>query len=189
MILEGNIAVGFTDRLAPFLDRHSTSVLDVGCGEGTMGMELCRKVNKLIAVDTSAEAIETIGARVREHNLENIAIVHGDIFSVASDNKFDIITFFLSLHHITHIDSVLRKCRDLSHAETKIAVAEIAPGRTAFHRYDAVPYDTLSLDFLVKKFRENGFRLLLQAPLPSLFRIDKQDIPNRFTVYMALFGQ
>ncbi len=179
-------ALEFVSALLEYTDCRSTKALDVGCGEGTMGLELCREVRSITMIDPSAETLGNLGIRIRERNIENASVQCGDIFAVNSTDKFDIITFFLSLHHIAAIDSLLCKMHDLSHPGTIIAIAEVSPRETVFHRHDAVPHDTLSSYYVIEKLRDNGFDILRKASLPPICKTDNNGVPERFETYMIL---
>jgi len=85
----------FWDKRAPAFARHvketdyerhflemmqphpSWSVLDVGCGAGTLAVPLARSIASVTALDFSAVMLELLRQSCREEGLTNISTIHG----------------------------------------------------------------------------------------------------------------
>lgn len=90
------------------LDSEDT-VLDVGCGEGSITIPLSKNVKKVIALDSSVKMLEYLEKRVNEQNITNIEsllkpieeIKYGEIGDV------DVVVCSRSLNGIVPIQEVL----------------------------------------------------------------------------------
>ncbi len=57
--------------------RKNWTVLDVGCGGGTIAVPLARRVRGITAIDFSAGMLDILRKRCREKRITNIDVVHG----------------------------------------------------------------------------------------------------------------
>ena len=90
------------------LDENDT-VLDVGCGEGTVTIPIARLVKKVICIDSSPKMIEYLKRRGDEHNIDNIETILKPIEEITYDEigDVDVVVCSRSLNGIIPIDKVL----------------------------------------------------------------------------------
>jgi len=62
----------FLERLAP---RPEWTVLDMGCGPGTLALPLADRVRKVVAVDFSPVMLDLLAKRARETGRDNIQVI------------------------------------------------------------------------------------------------------------------
>ena len=116
-----NDCVEETDTML-FLDslRDSGTILDVGCGIGTLAMALAEAGHQIIGVDVSAEALRQAGARSRERRL-SIEWKEGFAEHLPfPDKSVDAIVCAHTLEHVKDLGSVAREFRRV--ARRKILV-------------------------------------------------------------------
>jgi ubiquinone/menaquinone biosynthesis C-methylase UbiE len=101
-----------------FLDcvlANGPRILELGCGEGNMTLELTARGMDLTAIDLSTERIEKARARARGLNLQiqpNWIVADLNTFPLPR-NGFDTVAAHDSLHHILHLG---RLCEEVKHA-------------------------------------------------------------------------
>ena len=101
-----------------FLDHvlaHGLRVLELGCGEGNLTLDLASRGMDLTAIDLSTERIERARSRANGLNLQiqpNWIVADLNTFPLPR-NEFDSIIAHDSLHHILHLD---RLCEDVTYA-------------------------------------------------------------------------
>lgn len=61
-------------------------IVDAACGSGFYTLELAHRVSGVFAVDSNADAIEQLNARLRESGIENVNTVEGDICTYVPDS-------------------------------------------------------------------------------------------------------
>jgi SAM-dependent methyltransferase len=117
--------------LLPFLNRIAAShqcILEVGCGQGTDGVTLCRKLRpdqRYVGVDVSD--VSLIRARAAaEEVLDNLGVIPAFQLGNAeqlsfSDNSFDCVFSVGVLHHTNDTERAIGEVRRV-----------LAPGGTAF---------------------------------------------------------
>jgi ubiquinone/menaquinone biosynthesis C-methylase UbiE len=101
-----------------FLDcalAHGPRILELGCGEGNVTLELASRGMDLTAIDLSTQRIERARLRAKERNLTtqpNWIVADLNTFPLPR-NRFDCVVAHDSLHHILHLD---RLCEEVTKA-------------------------------------------------------------------------
>jgi len=84
------------------------SLLDVGCGPGTITADLAHRVSRVTAIDTSAEVL----GRAREAAPGNVAFSVGDVHALTfADDSFDVVHAHQVLQHVGDPVRALREMR------------------------------------------------------------------------------
>lgn len=103
--------------LLPHL-RPGMDLLDVGCGPGTITIDLARRVapdGHVTGIDQAADVVETARAAADEAGVANVSFEVADIaaFDVA-DDSYDVVAAHQVLQHVGDPVSVLRQMRRLA---------------------------------------------------------------------------
>jgi ubiquinone/menaquinone biosynthesis C-methylase UbiE len=88
------------------------TVLDVGCGPGTITLDIARRVapGRVLGVDASADVIEQ--ARADAVEVENVEFATGDIYALDfADASFDVVHAHQVLQHVPDPVGALREMR------------------------------------------------------------------------------
>jgi SAM-dependent methyltransferase len=88
-----------------------TSVLDVGCGPGTLTADLAARVapGRVLAVDASAEVVEEARAYAEERGMDNLDVVAGDFRDLdIRHGGFDVVHAHQVLQHLREPVGALR---------------------------------------------------------------------------------
>ncbi len=99
--------------LAPQLTTGVT-VLDLGCGPGTITIDFAERVApaRVVGVDAAADVIDKAAALARDRGLDNVEFVVGDAYSLGfEDNSFDIVHAHQTLQHVARPVEVLREMK------------------------------------------------------------------------------
>ncbi|WP_407375816.1 class I SAM-dependent methyltransferase [Methanobrevibacter sp.] len=90
------------------LDENDT-VLDVGCGEGSITIPIARNVKKVIGLDSSVKMLEYLEKRAEEKNIDNIETILKPIEEIKYDEigDVDVVICSRSLNGIKPIEEVL----------------------------------------------------------------------------------
>ena len=90
------------------LDRDDT-VLDVGCGEGSVTIPLAKRVKKVIGIDSSPKMLEYLEKRANDNNISNIETILKPIEEISYDEigDVDVVVCSRSLNGIIPIREVL----------------------------------------------------------------------------------
>jgi SAM-dependent methyltransferase len=99
--------------LLPYLNR-GMSVLDVGCGPGTITADLAARVapGMVTAVDQSGDVLDVAHAEVRRRDLSNVSFETADVGSLRfPDGAFDVVHAHQVLQHVADPVAALREMR------------------------------------------------------------------------------
>lgn len=99
--------------LLPYL-RPGLSVLDVGCGPGTITADLAALVvpGSVTAVDQVADVLGVASAEVQQRNLSNVSFGTADVHNLEYlDDTFDVVHAHQVLQHVTDPVRALREMR------------------------------------------------------------------------------
>jgi len=100
---------------AAYLEPHlaaGTSVLDVGCGPGTITIDLAQRVapGRVVGLDASSEVLDLASAAAIGAGVTNVEWVAGDLYELPVGNdEFDIVHAHQVLQHLVDPAAALRE--------------------------------------------------------------------------------
>ncbi len=105
------------------LDENDT-VLDVGCGEGSITIPIAKKVKKVIGIDSSPKMLEFLEKRANENNITNIKTILKPIEDITYDEigDVDVIVCSRSLNGIIPIDKTLSELNKIANKYVFITI-------------------------------------------------------------------
>lgn len=98
------------------------SVIDLGCGEGTISIPLSKKCGSLLAVDKSQKMLENIHKKIIEEDLNNISLLCEDIFNLNKNNigTYDVVVASRSVSNTYNLRDLLIKLNDIANKSVYI---------------------------------------------------------------------
>jgi SAM-dependent methyltransferase len=145
-----NSAAYLLDRLVP-----GTEVLDVGCGPGTITVDLARRVapGRVVGVDRAAEVVEA--ARRDAEGVANLEFRAGDVYGLpTADAAFDVVHGHQLLHHLSDPVAALVEMRRACRPAGVVAARDTDYTTTAWYPED--PALDRWLDLQVRVLRASG---------------------------------
>lgn len=103
------------------------SLLDVGCGPGTITLDLAARVasGRVVGLDASAEVIAQAEARRIEAGVDHVAFVVGDVYRLGfDDQRFDVVHAHQVLQHLTDPVAALVEVRRVLRDGGRLAVRD-----------------------------------------------------------------
>jgi ubiquinone/menaquinone biosynthesis C-methylase UbiE len=108
--------------LAPYLS-PTAHVLDVGCGPGTITADIAARVEHVMALERTAEALDL--ARAEMTDCPNVSYLVGDAHGIAlPDASFDVVHAHQVLQHVADPVQVLREMRRVCKPGGVVAVRD-----------------------------------------------------------------
>ena len=108
-------------RLRPGID-----LLDVGCGPGTITMDLAQRVapGRVVGIDAAADAVEAASAAAAEAGVA-VELAVGDVYALDhADRSFDVVHAHQVLQHLGDPVRALREMRRVCRPEGVVAVRD-----------------------------------------------------------------
>ncbi len=102
-----NSAAYLVSRLVP-----GQAVLDVGCGPGTITIDIARRVAPaaVLGIDSSAEVVAEAAAAADEAGVRNVTFATGDVYALDhADASFDVVHAHQVLQHLARPVVALRE--------------------------------------------------------------------------------
>ncbi|MCI0142438.1 MULTISPECIES: methyltransferase domain-containing protein [Arthrobacter] len=118
------------ENSAAFVIPHltaGTSVLDVGCGPGSITCDFAELVApaKVVGLDRSAEIVAQAATLAAERGVENVEFVTGNIYDLDfEDETFDLVHAHQVLQHLTDPVAALREMRRVAKPGAIVAVRD-----------------------------------------------------------------
>ena len=103
------------------------SVLDVGCGPGTITAEFATLVTpaRVTALEVTAEALDLARAEIARRGLTNVDFAVGDVHELEfADDTFDVVHAHQVLQHVTDPVTALREMRRVTKPGGVVAVRD-----------------------------------------------------------------
>jgi SAM-dependent methyltransferase len=120
--------------------REDARILDVGCGPGTITVDLARRVpsGSVVGLDRSEDVIAEARVTAREAGAANVELDVGDVYALDhGDATFDVVHAHQVLQHLSDPVAALREMGRVCAAEGVVAVRD--SDYSAFTWWPAVP--------------------------------------------------
>jgi len=117
-----NSAAYLIDQLVP-----GTDVLDVGCGPGTITIDLAQRVapGRVVGIDAAEDAIAAARAAAAEVGVTNLELEVADVYSLDQvDDSFDVVHAHQVLQHLAEPVAALREMRRVCRPTGVVAVRD-----------------------------------------------------------------
>ena len=113
--------IALFDKL--ILDENDT-VLDVGCGEGSVTIPIAKRVKKVIGLDSSPKMLEYLEKRANENDISNIETVLQPIEEISYEDigDVDVVVCSRSLNGIIPIEEVLAELNKIANKYVFITI-------------------------------------------------------------------
>lgn len=131
-----NSAAYVADRLVPGAD-----VLDVGCGPGTITVDIARRVapGRVVGLDADANVVDAARAAAAEVGVTNLELVVGDVYAVdRPDDAFDVVHAHQVLQHVADPVAALREMRRVCRPGGVVAARDSIYRAMSWHPPDSV---------------------------------------------------
>ena len=95
---------------------ENDSVLDLGCGEGSITLPLARKVKKVTGVDSSTKMLELLNERAIKNNIDNVKTILKPLEDITYDEvgSHDVVLASRSLNGIIPIKDTLESINKIA---------------------------------------------------------------------------
>ncbi|MET0894882.1 MAG: methyltransferase domain-containing protein [Acidimicrobiia bacterium] len=107
--------------------RNGATVLDVGCGPGTITIDLAARVapGAVLGVDRAAEVVDDARRAATEAAATNVEFAVGDVYALElPDDSFDVVHAHQVLQHLTNPVAALRELRRVCAPDGVIAARD-----------------------------------------------------------------
>ncbi len=117
-----NSAAYVAERLVP-----GTDVLDVGCGPGTITVDIAQRVapGRVVGIDAAADVIAAAREAAEEAGVRNLELAVGDVYALDfGDGSFDVVHAHQVLQHVADPVAALREMRRVCRPDGVVAARD-----------------------------------------------------------------
>jgi SAM-dependent methyltransferase len=117
-----NSAAYLADRLTA-----GTDVLDVGCGPGTITIDIAQRVapGRVVGIDAAPDAIAAAQAAAAEAGVSHLELATGDVYALDhADAAFDVVHAHQVLQHVADPVAALREMRRVCRPDGVVAARD-----------------------------------------------------------------
>ena len=106
---------------------EGSNVLDVGCGTGSLALELAEKCQRVVGIELSKKNLETAQERKESGDVGNVEFHHADATDLSrfADGEFDFATISMVTHEMPE-DIRLAVLREIQRVAKEIVMADFA---------------------------------------------------------------
>jgi 2-polyprenyl-3-methyl-5-hydroxy-6-metoxy-1,4-benzoquinol methylase len=175
---------------------NKKSILDIGCGAGTLCLYYTSKGHKVLGVDISSKAVESAKQSAKFLNLKNAQFQTIPFPKVVPQGKFDFIIFTEVIEHLEDDDLALKKIFSILRPGG-ICVISTPSKNAPLHRLGlAKDFDKsvghlrrYTLEELVKKSKSCGFQVLQTKKTEGIIRnfLFLNPIAGKFVRFIKFF--
>ena len=152
-------------------------IIDLGCGDGTLTVEMAKFASHVIGVDNNPEILASARQRIDRLGLKNVSLISENVSQLSiRDCSLDVVFFSQSLHHLDDPKSGFKEAERILRPGGQILVMELAKHSEDWvleklgHKWQGFEKETL-LDFM----QNVGFKHVYSEILPfrreELFQI------------------
>lgn len=162
------------------------TILDVGCGDGTLVFFLNDGTKEMAGIDTDMHSIQKAVSATNSSNLHFSCCSFEDY---TPDKPFDAIVFVASIHHMDMTES-LQKAKSLLSPSGRLLIVGLAAPSGIFdwvlEAARAIPSKAISSFHHMQTSEELGIKTAYNLPfMKDVRRIVKQELPGA-TIHYAL---
>jgi len=108
--------------------------LEFGPGTGLLSLLLKDQLREITLIDSSAGMVKVLNEKIAAEAVENMKVLHLDLeHEDAGDEKYDLIYNLMVLHHVSDVEKILGKFRDMLKPGGYLAVADLCSEDGSFH--------------------------------------------------------
>lgn len=95
---------------------ENDSLLDLGCGEGSITLPIAKQVRKVTGVDSSAKMLELLNQRAQEQNIKNVDTILKSLEDISYEEigDYDVVLASRSLNGIIPIEETLKTINEIA---------------------------------------------------------------------------
>ena len=150
--------------------------LEYGAGTGSTSHILSDHLKEIIMMDNSPGMVQMMNEKILKTNVKNLKALHFDLeHDEYKGTGFDLIFTQMVLHHVSDIESIINKFRNLLNSGGYIAIADLYLEDGSFHGEGFEGHKGFNPEELSDILRKHGF----SDPRHSACFTIQKDIPGK----------
>jgi len=102
-------------------------IIDLGCGDGTLTVEMAKFAKRVIGVDYNPEMLASARQSIDRLGLKNVSLISENVSKLSlPDESLDVVFFSQSLHHLDDPESGFKEAFRILRTGGQVLVMELA---------------------------------------------------------------
>jgi ubiquinone/menaquinone biosynthesis C-methylase UbiE len=168
------------------LDRKMNA-LEYGAGTGTASFLLKDYLKEITLMDSSSEMVRVMNEKIKTTKVKNLKTLNFDLeHSDYSEGRFDLIFTQMVLHHVSDIDSIIRKFFYLINPGGYLAIADLYPEDGSFHGQDFTGHKGFDTEVLSNQIKRHGFTNINHRKVFVINKKISESETKQFDVFLLI---
>lgn len=161
------------------------SALEYGAGTGISSFLLKDHLKEITLMDNSPEMVRIMKEKIESSGVRNIKALNFDLeHSDYKREKFDLIFTQMVLHHVTDVESIIKRFNELLNPGGYIAIADLYEEDGSFHDETFKGHRGFDPEKLSLILRETGFSGIAVRKCYVINRIISETENKQFDVFL-----
>ncbi|MDF1560136.1 MAG: class I SAM-dependent methyltransferase [Bacteroidales bacterium] len=132
--------------------------LEFGPGTGFLSLLLKDQLKEITLIDSSAGMVKVLNEKIAAEGAKNLMVLHLDLeHEDPGDEKYDLIYNLMVLHHVSDVEKIIGKFRDMLNPGGYLAVADLCSEDGSFHGGGFTGHRGFSPETLAAMLEDRGF--------------------------------
>lgn len=149
-------------------------MMDFGCGSGLISLQLASKVSFITAADRSTGMLHVLAANMSNAGIHNVKAqdLKSDM-NFNSQEKYNLITANMVLHHVKDIDKQLQEFHGWNNKQGWLALSDLEPEDGTFHKSEAgTVHFGIDPQLIAGKLEKLGY---VVHPVSRVYEVEKKE--------------
>jgi predicted TPR repeat methyltransferase len=168
---------------------NSMTAFEYGCGTGLLGYFLRDSFRSITLADNSEGMIKVLKDRIKDEHISNLHPLLMDLLtSDAASDEYDLIFTFMTLHHITDLETIFSKFGNMIRNNGYLCIADLEKEDGSFHENmtDFAGHLGFTKEELEKLLITHGFRICLFKTFYQIDKLMKDGTRKSFPLFMLM---
>lgn len=143
-------------RLIPL--NQEMRAMEYGAGTGIASFLLKDDLKEITLMDSSVEMVKVTHGKIESSEVKNLKVLKFDLeHDDYDDGKFDLIFTQMVLHHVSDVESIIGKFRQLLNIGGFLAIADLYEEDGSFHGGGFTGHNGFDIDKLAEIIEKHSF--------------------------------
>jgi tRNA (cmo5U34)-methyltransferase len=171
------------------LNKEMTA-LEYGAGTGIASFLLRDHLKEITLMDNSPEMVKIMNEKIKTTKVKTLKVLNFDLeHNDYNNGKFDFIFTQMVLHHVTDIETIIRKFKKLLNPGGHLAIADLYEEDGSFHGESFNGHKGFNLEYLSGLLIKNQFKNISHRSCFIIERKISETETKHFDVFLLTASQ
>lgn len=161
--------------------------LEFGCGTGLVTLSLAPHLAHMTGMDGSPAMLEVLRRKCADRHIINVTTLQGNVPADLPDDRFDLITSTLTLHHVANVASLLNALFARLVPGGHVALADLDAENGTFHEDDrGVAHHGFERADIERMLRTTGYDAIRLSTAWTVHKQGSDGIERDYPIFLAV---